>query len=134
MNSYIRLATKKVPAEVFGDVALFQMGSCMRPPFGILPTKPGWLSSSTSAGVLRLTVQPAGRIPMNHSGSGWRFIDLRRISVVFASSLAAQTGPVSSPGVGRTSGTSLGSVCRGVWLFPTPAHNSTPQRHPRRMT
>ena len=101
-------------------MALFQMGSCMRPPFGILPTKPGWLSSSTSAGVLRLTVQPAGRIPMNHSGSGWRFIDLRRISVVvLLASLPRQAPslPLGSAGPrGRVSAVSVGEF--GYFLLP----------------
>lgn len=86
----------------------------MRPPFGNPSTVALVL---TKAGVLRLTVQPAGRMPMNHCDSGWRFIDLRRISVVLALVLLPRAASVSSFGVGRIS-ERLGSVCHGLLVVP----------------
>lgn len=87
-DELLSLTGLSVSPRSIGDMGTLSDVSCMR--------GPSWGSSQptvalvlTNAGVLRLTVQPAGRMPMNHCASGWRFIDLRRISVgsalVFAS-------------------------------------------------
>lgn len=114
-----KLTCARIPAEYRGHGTLSEV-SCMS-----LVDDPSTAAVVlTNAGVLRLTVQPAGRMPMNHCGSGWRFINLRRISVGSATSPAhLRTRQAPSLSLGSAGSRRASAVsARGFLLFLGPRH------------